>query len=161
MLLFKNGSKILFNTYDQDRDAWAGVGSAALGLTRSRRASTAAGSTRSRSLVSASFFQMQVCFTMTPLFGLSWTYDEIYERRTDPDVSVIVASMRDNPHIPWEETIRQLEHLSEAERRAVIDGEFVHFHGAVLDVREHHVVPAVSPDQIVGRPCMWVLTGDS
>ena len=25
VLLFKNGSKILFNTYDQDRDAWAGV----------------------------------------------------------------------------------------------------------------------------------------
>ena len=29
------------------------------------------------------FLPDAVCFTMTPLFGLSWTYDEIYERRTD------------------------------------------------------------------------------
>lgn len=151
-LLLKNGSKIFFGTYDQDRDAWAGVE-----LRRTRFDEEPEGE-HGRGLYVESIARnrkyapdAQICFTMTPLFGLSWTFDEVYERRNEPGVHVTVASMRDNPHIPAEETIRQLQGLSEAERRAVIDGEFVHFHGAVLDVRERHVVPAVSPAQIRGQ----------
>jgi hypothetical protein len=151
-LLFRNGSKILFNTGDQDRDAHAGVE-----LRRCRFDEEPEGD-HGRGLYTENVARLrkfmpdaQISFTMTPLFGLSWTYDEIYERRNDDDVHVTVASMLDNPYIAAEETVRQLQHLSEAERRAVIDGEFVHFHGSVLDVRERHVVPAVAPAQLSGQ----------
>jgi hypothetical protein len=151
-LLFRNGSKILFNTGDQDRDAHAGVE-----LRRCRFDEEPEGD-HGRGLYTENVARLrkfmpdaQISFTMTPLFGLSWTYDEIYERRNDDDVHVTVASMLDNPYIAAEETARQLQHLSEAERRAVIDGEFVHFHGSVLDVRERHVVPAVAPAQLSGQ----------
>jgi phage terminase large subunit-like protein len=153
-LLFRNGSKILFNTYDQDRDAWAGVE-----LRRTRFDEEPEGrhgwDLYTESIARNRRFapDAQICFTMTPLFGLSWTFDEVYERRGQDGVHVTVASMRDNPHIDSEATIRQLSHLSESERQAVIDGEFVHFHGAVLDVRERHVVPQVRPDQLAGQQC--------
>jgi hypothetical protein len=78
----------------------------------------------------------QISFTMTPLLGLSWTFDEVYERRGEPGVHVTVASMFDNPHVNAEATLAQLGHLSEAERRAVVDGNFVHFAGAVVDLKD-------------------------
>jgi phage terminase large subunit-like protein len=151
-LQLRNGSKILFNTYDQDRDAWAGVQ-----LRRTRFDEEPEGE-HGKGLYTESIARLrqflpdaQICFTMTPLFGYSWAFDEIFERRQDPDVHVTVASMFDNPYIAAEETARQLEHLSDAEKRAVIHGEFIHFHGSVLDVRERHVVPAVPPERVAGQ----------
>jgi phage terminase large subunit-like protein len=151
-LLLKNGSKILFNTYDQDRDAWAGV------QLRRTRFDEEPEWEHGKGLYTESIARLrqflpdaQICFTMTPLFGYSWAYDEIFERRQDPDVHVTVASMFDNPYIAAEETARQLEHLSEAEKRAVIHGEFIHFHGSVLDVRERHMVASVAPAHLAGQ----------
>jgi hypothetical protein len=71
-------------------------------------------------------------FTMTPLFGLSWTYDEVWERRDEDNVFCVVASMRDNPYIDSEAMIKALSYLPEAEQQAIIEGNFVHLHGMVL-----------------------------
>jgi hypothetical protein len=92
----------------------------------------------------------QIRFTMTPLFGLSWTYDEVYERREDPDVFVVIAGMRDNPHIDAEAVIRSLSHLSKEEREAVVEGKFVHLHGRVLEKFDfdRHVVPPPTSDDL-------------
>ena len=40
----------------------------------------------------------QLMFTMTPLLGLSWTYDELWETE-DPSVFKVKWSLLDNPFI--------------------------------------------------------------
>jgi hypothetical protein len=63
----------------------------------------------------------------------------------------VTAGMRDNPHIDAESVIASLGHLSAMERKAIIDGLFVHFAGAVVNVTPDHVVPALSPDYLRGK----------
>jgi hypothetical protein len=141
-LYLANGSWVLFNTADQDRDAHAGVE-----LHRCRFDEEPEGE-HGRGIYTENVARLrkflphaQISFTMTPLLGLTWTFDEVYERRDDPTVHVTVASMLDNPHVNAEATIARMGHLSAEERRAVVEGEFVHFHGAVIDLREKHIVP--------------------
>lgn len=101
--------------------------------------------------------ESQMMFTMTPLFGLSWTYDEIWERRgaegspgvyPSDDVMCVVASMFDNPHLSRDEIEREFADVSEEERRVRLEGNFVHFHGRVLDVRDDAIVPAPDPRHV-------------
>jgi hypothetical protein len=134
-LYLENGSWVLFNTSDQDRDAHAAVE-----LHRCRFDEEPEGE-HGRGIYTENVARLrkflphaQISFTMTPLFGMSWTFDEVFERRDEPGVHVTVASMRDNPHVNSEATIAAMSHLSEAELRAVVDGEFVHFAGAVIDL---------------------------
>jgi hypothetical protein len=141
-LYLENGSWVLFNTSDQDRDAHAAVE-----LHRCRFDEEPEGE-HGRGIYTENVARLrkflphaQISFTMTPLFGMSWTFDEVFERRDEPGVHVTVASMRDNPHVNSEATIAAMSHLSEAELRAVVDGEFVHFAGAVIDLKDAHVVP--------------------
>jgi hypothetical protein len=132
-LQFDCGSRFLFNTSDQDRDAHASVelhrvhfdeepaGEAGFGIY-----------TENLVRLRSAMPHAQVMFTMTPLFGLSWTYDEIWEKRDDDNIFCVVASMRDNPFIDATAMIKELDYLPEAERQAIIEGNFVHFHGLVL-----------------------------
>lgn len=78
-------------------------------------------------------FGGQAMFTMTPLMGLSWMYDEIWERRDEDGVFCIVASMLDNPHLPREVVEEELAQMrTKEEREARAGGQFVHFQGVVL-----------------------------
>jgi len=154
-LRFKNGSYILFNTADQDRDAHAGVK-----LHRVHFDEEPEGDhgfeifKENRNRLADYFPNSQVLFTMTPLFGLSWTYDEVYERRDEKDVFCIVASMLDNPYIPKEFVDQQLSGLSKEERAGLIEGHFVHFHGRVLDgFSEHHLIDPPTGAHVRGLDC--------
>lgn len=142
-LSFANGSWILFNTSEQDRDAHAGVE-----LHWVRFDEEPPGE-HGRGLYTENIARLrkyapdaQIQFTMTPLFGMGWTYDEVWERRDDGDVFAIVASMLDNPYIDAQAVIKSLSHLSKEERAAVVEGKFVHFHGLVLGKfdRELHII---------------------
>ncbi len=153
-LRFKGGSWFVFNTADQDRDAHAaielhrvhfdeeppgikGFGIYTENVNRLRRYAPHA----------------QIMFTMTPLFGLSWTFDEVWERRDDPMVSCIVASMRDNPFIDSEAVIKGLQHLSDQEKEAVIEGKFVSFTGLVIREwkDELNLIPPFAASDLVGQ----------
>ena len=95
-----------------------------------------------------------VVFTMTPLFGLSWVFDEVWEKRgperdlkgvySDETTIQVVASIFDNPHVEKAEIEEALEGLTAAEREARAEGRFVHFAGLVyeeFDVSKHVVGP--------------------
>lgn len=78
----------------------------------------------------------QLMFTMTPLVGagMTWTYDELYQRRDDPDVATVQWGLYDNPYLP--KSIVRAEEAritSEKVRRARIYGDFVAFRGRVLE----------------------------
>lgn len=148
-LVFKNGSVILFNTFKQDRDSWAGVE-----VRRTRFDEEPPGEhgfglyTESIARLRKFTPDAQICFTMTPLLGLTWVADE-FERE---DAWRVTAGIMDNPFLPDREAvIRSLSHLSEAEKRAVIFGEFVHFAGAVVNLLPEHLVDPISPDFLADK----------
>lgn len=142
VLWFRNGSSVQFMSSDQDVEKFAGAdldrvhfdeeppppnGFAIFRENRKRLIDRAG----------------QLMFTMTPLLGLTWTYDEVYLRRNEPRFHVEQWSMLDNPHLPEEEVAEEIAACrTEKERRAVIEGEFVHFRGRVLEQfdEDHDVV---------------------
>jgi hypothetical protein len=146
-LRFKNGSYVLFNTGDQDRDAHSAVELRRVRFDEEPEGEHGRGIfTENVARLRAFLPEAQISFTMTPLFGLSWVYDTIWERRDDPDVFCVVASMRDNPHINADATIAALGHLSEEERQAVVEGLFVHVTGTVVTLRDEHLIDPVEPE---------------
>ena len=85
-------------------------------------------------------------FTMTPLLGMSWMYDQIYEpwqKGTLKDATVLFVDMDDNPHLNQKTKERALEGLTKEERDARKSGRFVHFAGMIYDQfnRREHVIP--------------------
>lgn len=148
-LHFSNGSWALFNTSDQDRDAHAGVE-----LHRVRFDEEPEWEIYLENVARLRSFapEAQLSFTMTPSLkgSLGWTYDEIYERRDDPGVFVTTANMFDNPFIDKESMMAALSGASEAERAAMINGEFIAFHGRVLNGFElgTHVVEPPKIEQV-------------
>jgi hypothetical protein len=155
-LHFSNGSWALFNTSDQDRDAHAGVE-----LHRVRFDEEPEWEIYLENVARLRSFapEAQLSFTMTPSLkgSLGWTYDEIYERRDDPGVFVTTANMFDNPFIDRESMMAALSGASEAERAAMINGEFIAFHGRVLNEfkLERHVTAPPTVQQVQGLQ-VWI-----
>lgn len=132
ILRLANGSTIGFKTYDQDLDAWASAevhrihwdeepngedGKVLRGEARARLVST----------------DGDEIIGMTPLLGYSWVYDDIWERRNEPKITVIQADIEDNPWNSKEAIVEFLSELTDEERRARKSGEFVHFGGLFFD----------------------------
>lgn len=100
-------------------------------------------------------------FTLTPLSGLSWAYDELWEARGpegDPDkyeiekglwsnpesdIGVVLVDMDDNPYLTQKEQAYALAGLSEEEKQARKAGQFVHFSGLIYNDFDpsKHIVP--------------------
>jgi len=150
-LRFENGSWVQFMSADQDREKHAGADLDRVHFDEEPPPPGGQGiydENRRRTIDRAG----QLMFTMTPLLGLSFTYDEIYQRRHTPDVQVHQWSMLDNPHLPPQEVVAEIKRCrTEAERRAVIFGDFVHFRGRVLEAfTDKHIAGTVSREQVAG-----------
>lgn len=74
-------------------------------------------------------------FAMTPVNmrggGIGWVSRKIWKRREHPDVTVVKASIRDNPLLSEVAIERVLAEYPEEERRAREFGDFVNFGGMV------------------------------
>lgn len=86
-----------------------------------------------------------IIMAMTPLHGMTWVYDELYEPWTEnrnPDIECFIAKTLDNPYIDREE-IRKIEtSFYDEEKTARLEGRFVEFAGLVykeFDRRLHLV----------------------
>lgn len=88
--------------------------------------------------------------TMTPLLGLSWAYEELYERRAEKGYALVSLSMDDNPTIDPEQKAALLAGFTEDELKARRDGHFVHFKGRVFAAFDDraHVVRAPSREHV-------------
>jgi len=70
--------------------------------------------------------------SMTPLKGKTYVYHEIFRKAaTSKNIWCGTMSLLDNPYIPQEEKDAFIEMLSEKDRKARIDGDFVTFKGLV------------------------------
>jgi hypothetical protein len=156
-LRFRNGSYVLFNTADQDVDAHSGVR-----LHRVHFDEEPEGA-HGRQIYHENLMRLrdfmpdaQVMFTMTPLFGLSWSYEELWERRDDDGTFCVVASLLDNPYVDGAALVAEASRtMSKQELEARVEGRFVHFTGRVVDLNDSHVVDD-PPSQHVRSLGMYV-----
>lgn len=73
--------------------------------------------------------------SMTPLKGLTWVYDDLFEPWLDgkrPNVEIVLVEMTDNPHLDPESIEEFLSTLSEDDRLAREKGQFVQQGGLVF-----------------------------
>ena len=152
ILEFANGSTMAFKTYDQDVDAFA---SAAIHRIHWDEEPDGEHGRQIRQEARARLISTagDEIFGMTPLLGLSWVYDEIWERRFEDGVSVVTASMADNPWNPPDEIDAFSRGLSKEERAARVEGRFVHFGGTFFDEfrDDTHVIDHILPQRIEGQ----------
>jgi phage terminase large subunit-like protein len=127
-LTLENGSTVEFKSYDQDLDKFAGTSRhfihcdeespEAIYVENQARLIDTGGST---------------WFTMTPVEGMTWIYDELYEpgMRRENGIEVITVDMTDNPHLNIVEVEQFLMGLSKDEREARVHGKFVQLGGLI------------------------------
>lgn len=148
MLRFKNGSWFQFFSNDQDRDKFGGAALHRVVYDEEPRADI-----RQECLMRLIDYGGEELFALTPLSGMSWLYDDVYEpweRGELQDGRVVVVDMDDNPHLDEIAKTRVLQGLSLEERQARKSGRFVHFAGLVYPQfsRARHVIPTPQTLQI-------------
>jgi phage terminase large subunit-like protein len=151
VLHFTNGSFIEFMSYDQDRDQW---GSA----TRHRvhYDEEPPETLRNEGHARILHYGGDEIFTMTPLEGMTWMFDAIWEKRFTPGFTVVQVDMDDNPHLDETAKKAYLDGLSEEERRMRKSGQFVHIGGLVLAEFDEdlHVIDPIRADDLRGHVCV-------
>jgi phage terminase large subunit-like protein len=150
-LTFLNGSTIDFLTFEQDLDKFGGAAKHRLHYDEEPPSSI-----RREGLMRLIDYGGDELFTMTPLHGMSWMYDEIWEPWTKhklEDGMVVLVDMDDNPHLDEKTKKRVLRGLTKEERDARKSGRFVHFAGMIYDEfsRNFHVIPEIAPERLAGQ----------
>lgn len=130
VLNFKNGSRLDFLTFEQDLNKFGGAT-----LDRVHMDEEPPGEA-GRQIFHESRIRVmrrkgEIMLTMTPLLGLSWSFDTIYEKRNEDDTFCVEVDMDDNPHLTEEGKAASLTDLTDLERQARKEGKFVHFGGLV------------------------------
>lgn len=141
LLWFKNGSFFQFLTFEQDVDKHSGAA-----LHRVHFDEEPPEAIRRENLMRLIDYSGDELFTMTPLLGMTWMYDQLYEPWVKGELkhaTLVTVDMDDNPYLDAVAKERTLAGMSEEERRARKEGRFVHFGGMVYPEfrRDEHVVP--------------------
>lgn len=153
-LKFANGSWFDFMTFEQDLDKFGGTT-----LHRIHYDEEPPEGIRKEGRMRLMKFGGDEVFTMTPLQGMTWMHDAIYERREEQGVTVVQVDMDDNPHLDDEAKRVALEGLTDEERQARKEGKFVHFAGLVFPEfsRARHIVGPVGRDHLAGQSIVVAL----
>ena len=88
-----------------------------------------------------------IIITMTPLMGMTWLFDEIYEKRNEEGIHVVTVSMTDNPYLNQNEVANFVQKLSKDSRKSRVLGQFV-AHGGLIFPEFHpdtHVIEQMLP----------------
>jgi phage terminase large subunit-like protein len=144
MLWFENGSWFQFMSFEQDRDKLGGAA-----LHRVHYDEEPPEGHRVECQFRLIDYSGDELFTMTPLMGMSWMFERIYEpfqKGTMPEALVVEVDMDDNPHLDEETKKRALSGLTPEERAARKSGRFVHFAGLIYPEFsvDTHVVPQLT-----------------
>jgi phage terminase large subunit-like protein len=144
LLTLDNDSELEIMSYEQDLDKFAGVPRHFIHFDE-EPPKNIFGECKAR-LVD---YRGSYWLTMTPVDGMTWTYDEIFEpgMNGDPLIDVIVVDMTDNPHINQEEIADFLSGLDKEERIIRGKGEYIAIGGLVFKFfnSEVHVIDPVVP----------------
>lgn len=86
--------------------------------------------------------------TMTPVSGMTWVYQDIWEKDGQRGIKCFLMDMDDNPHLPDEEKRLVLAGLTEQEKKIRKEGRFVALHGLVypqFNEQRHTIEPFEVP----------------
>jgi len=139
VLELENGSTIEMLSYDQDVSKYGGV---------SRNLIWMDEEPTSKSLYDENLMRTvdiggALLLTMTPIKGLTWVYDEIYEQGDTEHVYYEVATIYDNPYLQRDE-ITVIENTMHPDEREVrLEGRFIPKSGMIYKEFDTmlHVVP--------------------
>ncbi len=141
-LFFENGSFVELMSYDQDLDKFAGTSRHFIHF--DEEPPEAIYTENMARLVDT---RGSMWMTMTPVEGMTWIFDEIYEkgRMGDKNISITEVDMAENPHLDPEAVAEYLDSLSEDERDARGSGKFIQMGGLVYKAfkPEIHVVDPI------------------
>jgi phage terminase large subunit-like protein len=133
VLSFENGSTIQFLTFDQDLDAHAGAGLHRVHFDEEPEGEKGV-ELYEENMARLADHNGDFVLTMTPLFGLSWSFDRIWERRHEPNITAIQVDTEQNmEHLNREAMEEFWASLPEEVRKARKEGRFVHFSGLFYD----------------------------
>ena len=143
VLWLKNGNWFQFFSNDQDLDKFGGAALHRIVYDEEPREDV-----RRECLMRLIDYGGEELFGMTPLHGMSWVFDEIFEpweqgRLLEDSGRVVVVDMEDNPHLDRVTMHRVLAGLSEEERESRKSGRFVSFSGLIYPrfQTSTHVLP--------------------
>jgi len=140
------GSEIYLKTYDQDTDSYAGANLHLIGQSEHcPKDKYEENLTRLRGLGVRRFIG-----EMTPTEGMSWEYDEIYEKwerrqRTPPDLEVFRGKTADNVVNLSEAYLKRLENLDPQQRQIRLYGDFIQLSGLVYKNYRDWLISDIRP----------------
>ena len=147
ILSLVGGSQFDFMSYETDLDKFGGVARHRIRYDEEPPGEKGR-EIRKRGLQRLRDYQGDEVFTLTPEFGLSWLYDDIWEHRgpevsdrtwENDDLFICRAATFDNPFVPADE--KADAEFTEEEYRVKVLGEFFHIKGLVYDdFKPDHVV---------------------
>jgi phage terminase large subunit-like protein len=146
VLHFQNGSKFFFMTYEQEVRK---MGGASIDRVHFDEEPPLAVFNECRLRVMA--HSGDLLFTMTPVFGLTWTFDQLWKQRgvetekdvhrgvmEDPEtgeaigeIQTVTVDMADNPALSPADVAIALRGMSKEERAARKEGKFIALHGLI------------------------------
>jgi phage terminase large subunit-like protein len=120
-ITMKNGTGIVFKSYDQGREKFQGTGKRLIWFDEEPP----------RDIWEECFVrveagqQLDVIMTMTPVKGMTWVYDEIYLATNNPDLFVSNAGWDDNPFLTAIQKEQMSRGLSQYALQVRREGKFV------------------------------------
>lgn len=146
VLTCSNGSTVEFMTYEQDVDKFAGTSRHFVHFDEEPPYPI-----WNENLMRLIDVNGDAWLTMTPVMGMTWVYDKLYEpglaQVPGSDIDVIIVDMTENPYLPVDAAVKFLAGLDEDERKARAHGQFVQIGGLVYKTfnKNDHVIPVADP----------------
>lgn len=158
-LNFENGSFVELMSYDQDLDKFAGTSRDFIHYDEEPPEDI-----RIECLARLIDRKGREWFTLTPVEGMLWIYDQIYEPglNGNPGISVIEVDMAENPHLDQDEVEEFLGKLTDSEREIRGHGKFVQRAGLVYKKFKFdtHVIDSIDPKLFKGSQYRWYMSLD-
>jgi phage terminase large subunit-like protein len=150
VLNFQNGSFVELMSYDQDLEKFAGTSRDFIHFDE-EPPSDIYTECKARLIDRKG----RAWITMTPVEGMTWIYDSIYEPGIlgSPKIDIIEVDMAENPHLDKGEIADFLDGLDEDEKNARGHGKFVQMGGLVYKAfnPQIHVIDPIDPKDLLGR----------
>lgn len=148
-LNFQNGSFVELMSYDQDLDKFAGTSRDFIHFDEEPPELI-----YTENMARLIDRKGSMWMTMTPVEGMTWIFDTLYEkgRMGDPGIKVVEVDMAENPYLDPEAVQEYLDSLTEDERKARGAGQFVQMGGLVYKAFDPdiHIVDSVDPKTLLG-----------
>lgn len=142
VLTLENGSQVEIKSYDQELEKFAGVPRHFIHFDEEPPEDIF-----KECLARLADYNGRWWMTMTPVEGMTWTHEQIYDKKSE-EVEIIEVNTRDNPHLS-EEGIRTLaEGYTEDEQAIRLGGQYIAISGLIFKVFDpaRHVISSGIPD---------------